>query len=30
MAISHKNVDSNYPEIQNEVHYPEIGLQLEL
>jgi hypothetical protein len=24
-AILHKNVDTNYPEIQNEVKYPEIG-----
>jgi putative SOS response-associated peptidase YedK len=29
-AISHRNVDTNYIEIQNEVNYPEIGLQLEL
>ena len=29
-AISHKNVDSNYPEIQKVVNYPEIGLTLEL
>jgi putative SOS response-associated peptidase YedK len=28
-AISHKNLDCNYPEIQNEVVYPEIGMQLE-
>lgn len=25
-AISHRNVDTNYPEIQKEVQYPEIGL----
>ena len=29
-AISHRNVDTNYPEIQEAVNYPEIGLQLEL
>ncbi|HXB12790.1 MAG TPA: SOS response-associated peptidase [Bacteroidia bacterium] len=27
--ISHKNVDCNYPEIQNEVMYPEMRMQLE-